>query len=96
MERKKYFPVKSYEGFRQEVLDGITIYKSPKRWIDLVVVRTPFGKLLKLYSWVRKDGEWKVDLANLNIGYWDFQKFAEYAENLREKYKINRQFGIEE
>ena len=61
-----------------------------------MVVKTPLGKFLKLYAWVRKEGEWKVDLANLNIGYWDFQKFAEIAEKLREKYKVNRNFGIEE
>lgn len=36
------FPVKSYEGFEQKVLEGMTIYKSKWRWIALVVVETPY------------------------------------------------------
>lgn len=85
------FPVKSYEGFEQRVLDGVTIYKSKRRWIALVVVETPFGKQLKLYAWVFRDGDWKVDLANLNIGYWDFKEFAACAEQLCKRHKVNRQ-----
>ncbi len=85
------FPVKSYEGFEQKVVEGVTIYKSKRRWIALVVVETPFGRQLKLYAWVFKSGEWKVDLANLNIGYWDFKRFAAFAEQLCERHGVNRQ-----
>jgi len=88
----KDFPVESYEGFEQKVLDGVTLYKSSRRWIALVVVETPYGRQLKLYAWVMRGGKWKVDLANLNIGYWDFKKFAEHAERLSKDYL----FGVSE
>ena len=92
----KGFPVKSYEGFEQKVLDGVTLYKSNRRWIALVVVETPYGRQLKLYAWVMRDGEWKVDLANLNIGYWNFKKFAEHAEKLSKKYLVSKDEEIPE
>jgi len=82
------FPIRTYEGFEQKVLDGVTLYKSRKRWVALVVVETPYGRHLKLYAWVMRNNEWKVDLANLNIGYWDFKKFAEHAERLSKKYLV--------
>jgi hypothetical protein len=91
------FPVKSYEGFEQKVLEGVTIYKNKRRWIALVVVETPYGRRLKLYAWVRRrDGSWKVDLVNLNIGYWDFKKFASSVEQLLKRHKISRQEESEE
>ncbi|RMF30833.1 MAG: hypothetical protein D6752_03355 [Candidatus Nitrosothermus koennekii] len=82
------FPVKSYEGFEQKVLDGYTIYKSSKRWIALVVVETSNKKELRLYSWELRKGEWKVALASQNVGFWDWDKLYEKVKEFKEKYNI--------
>ncbi|GIU72818.1 MAG: hypothetical protein KatS3mg003_2297 [Candidatus Nitrosocaldaceae archaeon] len=82
------FPVKSYEGFEQKVLDGYTIYKSGKRWIALVVVETSNKKELRLYSWELRKGEWKVALASQNVGFWDWDKLYEKVKEFKEKYNI--------
>jgi len=94
--RYEEFPVKSYEGFEQKVLEGYTIYKSSKRWIALVVVeiinkkelRLYSKKELRLYSWELREGEWKVALASLNIGFWDWDSIYEKIKEFKKKYNI--------
>ncbi len=84
------YPVKSYEGFPQKALDGHDIYKSASRWIALVVVETERRKELRLYAWKKRGEEWKVDLASLNVGFWDLQQVVQRAIELKEKYAISK------
>ncbi len=56
----------------------------------MVVVETERQKELRLYAWRKKGEEWKVDLASLNIGFWNLAQFAEKAEELRKKYEIRK------
>ncbi|MBI4276741.1 hypothetical protein HY629_02790 [Candidatus Uhrbacteria bacterium] len=68
-------------------LDGYDISRSNRRVTALVVVQDPQGmRELKLYSWINKGGEWKVDLARLDTERWDFPQLAFRAQELREKY----------
>ncbi|MEM4356922.1 MAG: hypothetical protein QXR25_03865 [Candidatus Nitrosocaldus sp.] len=87
-EGEEVYPVKSYEGFEQRVVDGYTIYKSSKRWIALVVVETSNGKELRLYSWEMRKGEWKVALASQNVGFWDWDTIVGKVKELKDKYAI--------
>lgn len=82
------FPVKSYEGFEQKVLDGYTIYKSSKRWIALVVVEANNKREMRLYSWELRKEAWKVALASQNVGFWDWDKLYEKVKEFKEKYNI--------
>jgi hypothetical protein len=84
------YPVKSYENYPQKALEGHDIYKSATRWIALVVVETERRKELRLYAWRKKVDDWKVDLASLNIGFWNLQALVAKAAELKEKYKILR------
>jgi hypothetical protein len=86
----KEYPVHSYENFPQKALDGYDVYKSANRWIALVVVETERRRELRLYAWRKKGEEWKVDLASLNIGFWEMKTFAEKAEELKQKYEITK------
>jgi hypothetical protein len=82
------FPVKSYEGFEQRVIDGYTIYKSSKRWIALVVVETSHKQELRLYAWELRKEQWKVALASQNVGFWDWDVLYEKVKEFKEKYNI--------
>jgi hypothetical protein len=82
------YPVKSYEGFEQKVIDGHTIYKSNKRWIALVVVETSNGKELRLYSWELRKNEWKVALASQNVGFWDWDSIVSKVKEFKTKHGI--------
>lgn len=87
---ERHYPVKSYEGFSQKALDGHDIYVSANRWIALVVVETERRKELRLYAWRKRGDEWKVDLASLNLGFWDLKSLTDAAESLKQKYGITK------
>ena len=87
------YPIKDYDNLKQKVVDGFDIYRTGKRWIAIVVIErtNPNGSkyyLLKLYRWINKKGEWKVDLANMNIGYWDINKIVDKITEFKQKYNI--------
>ncbi len=82
--------MRSYENFPQKALDGHDIYKSATRWIALVVVETERRKELRLYAWRKRGEEWKVDLASLNVGFWDLKTVSEKAEELKHKFSIEK------
>jgi phage terminase large subunit GpA-like protein len=86
----KEYPVKSYENYPQKVLEGFDIYTSAGRWIAIVVVETEKRKELRLYAWRKRGEEWKVDLASLNIGFWDLKTLLDKAEILKQKYNISK------
>jgi hypothetical protein len=82
------YPVKSYEGYEQKVVDGYTIYKSSKHWIALVVVDTSNSRELRLYSWEMRKNKWKVALASQNVGFWDWDAIIGKVKEYKEKYGI--------
>jgi hypothetical protein len=80
------FPIKSYEEFPQKVIDGFTIVKNNNRWVAVLVIETSYGRMVKLYAWVKRKGEWKVDLANLNISHWDMDVVSSKTKEFIKKY----------
>ncbi len=86
---QEQFPVKSYEGFEQKVLDGYTIYKSSKRWVALVVVETSAKKELRLYAWEFRKDAWKVALASQSVGFWNWDELSNKVKELKTKYGIS-------
>jgi hypothetical protein len=88
MSQSEQFPVKSYEGFEQKVLEGHTIYKSSKRWVALVVVETSNKKELRLYAWEFRKDAWKVALASQNVGFWKWDELASKVNEFKQKYGI--------
>ncbi len=88
MSQSEQFPVKSYEGFEQKVLDGHTIYKSSKRWVALVVVEANNKKELRLYSWEFRKDTWKVALASQNVGFWNWDELLSKVKELKQRSNI--------
>ncbi|MEE8133260.1 MAG: hypothetical protein V3T40_06775 [Nitrososphaerales archaeon] len=88
MSQSERFPVKSYEGFEQKVLDGHTIYKSSKRWVALVVVEANNKKELRLYSWEFRKDTWKVALASQNVGFWNWDELLSKVKELKQRSNI--------
>ncbi|MEM2856753.1 MAG: hypothetical protein QW416_06605 [Candidatus Nitrosocaldaceae archaeon] len=88
MSEGEEFPVKSYEGFEQKVIEGYTIYKSNKRWVALVVVETSYKKELRLYAWELKNDTWKVSLASQNVSFWNWDSIYQKIKELKSKYNL--------
>ena len=88
MSQSERFPVKSYEGFEQKVLDGHTIYKSSKRWVALVVVEANNKKELRLYSWEFRKDTWKAALASQNVGFWNWDELLSKVKELKQRSNI--------
>jgi len=88
MSQSEQFPVKSYEGYEQKVLDGHTIYRSSKRWVALVVVEASNKRELRLYAWEFRKDSWKVALASQNVGFWKWDELASKVTEFKQKYGI--------
>ena len=50
------------------VLDGYDIYRSNNLIVALVVVQSQFGRDLRLYRWMKRNDQWKVDLCRMGVG----------------------------
>ena len=48
-----------------KVLDGYDIYRSNNLIVALVVVDGQFGRDLRLYRWMKRNEQWKVDLCRM-------------------------------
>ena len=71
------------------VLDGHDIYRSDNLIVALVVVQSQYGKDLRLYRWVMRNGQWKVDLCWMGVKRWNWQQVAAKAGEFIEKYGLN-------
>lgn len=67
------------------VLYGYDIYRSSNLIVTLVVVQSQFGKDLRLYWWMKRNDQWKVDLCRMGIGRW---KWPPRASEFIEKYGL--------
>jgi hypothetical protein len=73
------------------VLEGYDIYRSNNLIMALVVVQGSFGKDLRLYRWIRKNEQWKVDLCRMGVGRWNWNGIYTKANELIEKYSLREQ-----
>jgi hypothetical protein len=70
------------------VLDGYDIYRSSNLIVALVVVQSQFGKDLRLYRWLKRNDQWKVDLCRMGVGRWKWDEIAARAKDFIEKYGL--------
>lgn len=73
-----------------ELEDARTYLRTKSKIIALCVVRSKFGKELKLYQWEWRGDQkgWKVGLANLRIESLNLEKVVEDAKELASKHNI--------
>jgi hypothetical protein len=72
------------------VLDGYDIYRSSNLIIALVVVQNQFGKDLRLYRWMKRKEQWKVDLCRMGVSSWKWSEIAAKAAEFIEKYQLKK------
>ncbi len=72
------------------VLDGYDIYRSSNLIIALVVVQNQFGKDLRLYRWMKRKEQWKVDLCRMSVSSWKWSEIAAKAAEFIEKYQLKK------
>jgi hypothetical protein len=70
------------------VLDGYDIYRSDNLIIALVVVESQYGKDIRLYRWMKRKEEWKVDLCRMSVRTWKWTEVAAKASEFIEKYNL--------
>jgi hypothetical protein len=73
-----------------KVLDGHDIYRSNNLLVALVVVESQFGRDLRLYRWMKRKDQWKVDLCRMGVGRWKWDEIASKASELISKYGISK------
>jgi len=77
-----------------KILDGHDIYRSSNIIVALVVVESQFGRDLRLYRWIMRKDQWKVDLCRMGVGRWKWDEIAKKANEFIEKYGLKRQAAI--
>ena len=70
------------------VLDGHDVYRSDNLIVALVVVESQYGRDLRLYRWVMRNGQWKVDLCRMGVKRWKWDEVAAKAKEFIEKYNL--------
>jgi hypothetical protein len=73
------------------VLDGYDIYRSNNMIIALVVVESQFGRDLRLYRWIKKKDQWKVDLCRMGVARWNWSQIYAKASEFIDKYGLAAQ-----
>jgi hypothetical protein len=70
------------------VLDGYDIYRSSNLIVALVVVESQFGRDLRMYRWMKRKDQWKVDLCRMGVGRWKWDEISAKAKELITKYGV--------
>ncbi|MGH9992113.1 MAG: hypothetical protein ACREAZ_05645 [Nitrososphaera sp.] len=73
------------------VLDGYDIYRSSNLIVALVVVQSQYGRALRLYRWIKRKDQWKVDLCRMGVGRWNWDEIASKVKEFTEKYGLKGQ-----
>lgn len=77
------------------VLDGYDIYRSENIIVALVVVESQYGRDLRLYRWIKRKDQWKVDLCRMGARRWKWNEIAVKAGEFMQKYGLKTQAGPE-
>lgn len=76
-----------------KVVEGYDIYRSDNLIIALVVVESDRGKDLRLYRWMRRKDQWKVDLCRMSVARWKWSEIAEIASGFVKKHGLRKERG---
>lgn len=79
-----------------KVLDGHDLYRSENLIVALVVVESQYGKDLRLYRWMKRNDQWKVDLCRMSVKRWKWAEVAAEALEFISKYNIGQSAPAEE
>jgi hypothetical protein len=79
-----------------KVLDGHDMYRSNNLIVALVVVESQFGKDLRLYRWIKRNDQWKVDLCRMSVKKWKWDEIAAKVAEFTQKYNLKGQPEQEE
>jgi hypothetical protein len=79
-----------------KVLEGHDIYRSNNLIVALVVVESQYGRDLRLYRWIKRNDQWKVDLCRMGVGRWDWDQIAAKAKDLMRSHGIGPDTRAEE
>jgi hypothetical protein len=71
-----------------KVLDGYDIYRSDNLIVALVVVESQFGRDLRLYRWMKRKDQWKVDLCRMGVKRWKWAEISTKALEFMAKYNL--------
>jgi hypothetical protein len=71
-----------------KVLDGYDLYRSDNLIVALVVVESQYGRDLRLYRWMKRKEQWKVDLCRMSVKKWKWAEVAAKAAEFIEKYGL--------
>lgn len=71
-----------------KVLEGYDIYRSDNLIVALVVVESQFGRDLRLYRWMKRKDQWKVDLCRMGVKRWKWAEISAKANEFIEKYNL--------
>lgn len=74
-----------------KVLDGHDIYRSNNLIVALVVVDSQFGRDMRLYRWIKRNDQWKVDLSRMGVKKWKWGEIAAKAAEFMQKYNLKGQ-----
>ncbi len=73
------------------VLDGYDMYRSSNLIVALVVVQSQYGRDLRLYRWIKRKDQWKIDLCRMGVGRWNWDEIASKVKEFTEKYALKGQ-----
>lgn len=76
-----------------KVLDGHDVYRSNNLIVALVVVESQYGRDLRLYRWMKRQEQWKVDLCRMSVKRWKWAELAAKALEFIEKYNLRSDSG---
>jgi hypothetical protein len=76
-----------------KVLDGYDIYRSNNLIVALVVVDSQFGRDMRLYRWIKRNDQWKVDLCRMGVKKWKWDEIAAKAAEFKQKYNLKEGEG---
>lgn len=74
-----------------KVVEGYDVYRSDNLIIALVVVESDRGKDLRLYRWMKRKDQWKVDLCRMSVARWKWSELAEVASGFVRKYGLQKE-----
>lgn len=74
-----------------KVVEGYDIYRSDNLIIAMVVVESDRGKDLRLYRWMKRKDQWKVDLCRMSVARWKWPEIAEVASGFVKKHGLQKE-----
>ena len=73
-----------------KILEGYDIYRSENLIVALVAVESQFGRDIRMYRWMKRKDQWKVDLCRMSVGRWNWDAISAKVKELKERHDISK------